>query len=114
MAEEEKLAEEYADKIINHKMAVHDIFEKEKVECELKQAFLAGLKAKTQWHDLRKNPDDLPEDCSTVLAIDNLDDKEISMYEFICSNQWEWLPRRIAVLSNEQIIAWCEIPTFED
>ena len=34
-------------------------------EKDLEEAYLAGLKAARQkmWHDLRENPDDLPEDC---------------------------------------------------
>ena len=94
----------------------------------LKAGYHEGLKAKVnfttisdcpikyEWHDLRKNPRDLPtEDCKDYLAI-ALDDTEPSLYMYLASDegQWEWEPRRIAVLSNDQIKAWCEIPTFEE
>lgn len=35
-------AKEYADKIIKHKMAVHDTFNKEQAFAELSQAFIEG------------------------------------------------------------------------
>lgn len=55
-------------------------------------------------------PDEkLPEECTTVVAY-GFDDIEPTTYHFVCSDQWEWLPRRIAVLSNEQIKKWCNIP----
>ena len=76
--------------------------------------FLAGLKAgRPQWHKVADG--DLPkEDCKVYLAIAK-GDTEPSLYDYIASEegQWEWLPRRIAVLSNEQIEKWCEIPTFD-
>lgn len=40
---ERKLAEAYAEKTINHKMAIHDVFIREKTKEELANAFLAGL-----------------------------------------------------------------------
>lgn len=51
----------------------------------------------------------LPEECTTVVAY-GFDDVEPTTFHFVCSDQWEWLPRRIAVLSNEQIKKWCNIP----
>ena len=42
---DEELAEEYAEKMINHKMANHDIFVKEEIKKEIMEAFLVGLKA---------------------------------------------------------------------
>ena len=71
---------------------------------------------KFEWHDLRKNPRDLPtEDCKDYLAI-ALDDTEPGVFMYIASEQgqWEWEPRRIVFYTNDQIKAWCEIPTFEE
>lgn len=71
---------------------------------------------KFEWHDLRKNPRDLPtEDCKDYLAI-ALDDTEPGVFMYIASEQgqWEWEPRRIAFYTNDQIKAWCEIPTFKE
>lgn len=39
-------AKEYADKIIKHKMAVHDTFNKEQAFAELSQAFIEGADLK--------------------------------------------------------------------
>lgn len=70
---------------------------------------IAELEAgRPKWHTPAEK---LPKECTTVLAIDNLDsDSEPSTYYFVTSNTWEWLPRRIASLSNNQIKKWCEIP----
>ena len=38
-------AEEYADKVVRHKMAVHDVFDEKKTRAELVEAFNAGLRA---------------------------------------------------------------------
>ena len=38
----EKFAEEYAERVIKHKMAVHNVFDKEQVMTELKSAFKEG------------------------------------------------------------------------
>lgn len=111
-------------------------YDQKKTECfgyrERKESFIdgynEGLKAKInfttisdcpikfEWHDLRKNPRDLPtEDCKDYLAI-ALDDTEPGVFMYIASEQgqWEWEPRRIAFYTNDQIKAWCEIPTFEE
>jgi hypothetical protein len=75
------------------------------------QAFLAGLKAgKPKWF---KPSEKLPEECSTVLAYD-FEDSEPALFRFVASDTWEYLPRRIAWLSNDQIKCWCEIPKYTE
>lgn len=78
------------------------------------QAFLAGLKARLQWHDLRKDPNDLPEKMGlgSVEVYVQYDTKGVT--DFACyrfdKNIWERSE------DNEQavgVIAWCEIPTFD-
>lgn len=105
---EEELAEEYAIRIINHKMALHDIFEKVKVEYELKQAFLAGLNAKTQWHDLRKDPNDLPKENGEywVCYADSVHvgHKGYELWLYM-NGEWKY---------TAKVIAWCEVPTFKE
>lgn len=89
---------------------------KDCAKARLNVTTISDCPIKYEWHDLRKNPRDLPtEDCKDYLAI-ALDDTEPSLYMYLASDegQWEWEPRRIAVLSNDQIKAWCEIPTFEE
>ena len=80
-------------------------------EKDLKEAYLAGLKAARQemWHDLRKNPNDLPLVHSTIL------DENGDKVEYIGHGEWqaysEYYERYIKV---DPPIAWCEIPTFEE
>lgn len=101
-----------------------------------KEAFLAGLEAgremaeadlatvaymqgaeryKPKWHDLRKNPNDLPEKedkfNSKLVYISYPDrDTDFAYYEF---PHKEWYR-----LFNDELtispIAWCEIPKFEE
>ena len=75
------------------------------------QAFLAGLKTgKSKWH---KPSEKLPGECSTVLAYD-FEDSEPALFRFVASDTWEYFPRRIACLSNNQIKCWCEIPKYTE
>ena len=78
-------------------------------EKDLEEAYLAGLKAARQkmWHDLRKNPDDLPEENQEVLVLFTLPDKSkndviIAQFE---NNDFNFV-------DLQDVIAWCEIPTF--
>lgn len=98
MTEDEKLAEEYA----YNKWT--DYIEKQEVA---EQAYLAGLKAARQkmWHDLRENPDDLPEDCAI-----NQDGKRV-LYDHINK---VWRNDDADEYICDDPIAWCEIPTFEE
>ena len=112
---DEEMAEEYATTGYDKKLLT-----KEQVtvlKCGRYDGFLAGLKAgRPQWHDLRKDPNDLP--------------REFDINE----NRWE-MEKRITkhIVQNEcgervfcvndtwyyeeggkaHPIAWCEIPTFD-
>lgn len=79
----------------------------DELEYLLKRAFKAG---RPKWH---KPSEKLPADCSLVLAYD-FEDSEPALFEFVTSDTWEWMPRRIACLSNDQIKCWCEIPKFDE
>ena len=102
MTEDDKLAEEYANTVKCE--WENDTYY---VDCrdEVEEAFLAGLKAarKEMWHDLRENPNDLPEDC-----VINQDGKRV-LYDRI-NKVWR------TDYANDYIcddpIAWCEVPTF--
>jgi hypothetical protein len=97
----EKVAEEYAEE---HKEVDWEGFDKNKEE--LKQAFLAGLKAgRPQWHDLRKNPNNLPDD-----TYDVLDQAGYKVHYNFFQNVWVNEKDEI----DEHVIAWCEIPKFTD
>ena len=75
-----------------------------------KEAFLAGLKAgkETEWHDLKKDPSDLPEPYATVL------DEEGNRITYQGGGKWtfysDYYEMDIDAISP---VAWCEIPTFK-
>ena len=76
-----------------------------------KEAFLAGLKAGRQEkiHDLRKNPKDLPEENQEVLVLFTLPDKsknDVMMAQFE-NNDFNFV-------DLQDVIAWCEIPSFKE
>lgn len=72
-----------------------------------KDAFLAGLKAGSpKWHDLRKNPLDLPTENCTVLIYTDWQGMELKTF-FVDTRLFENLTFR-------EVIAWCEIPKFEE
>ena len=79
---------------------------------EICQAFLAGLKAgRPQWHDLRKDPDDLPKNRRNVWItyINGYNQRETTEASF---RYKYW------VISGHktgcEVIAWCEIPKFKE
>ena len=76
-------------------------------EKDIQDAFLAGLKAARQemWHDLRENPNDLPEDCAI-----NQDGKRV-LYDHINK---VWRNDDADEYICDDPIAWCELPTFEE
>ena len=80
------------------------------------EGFLAGLKAgRPQWHDLRKDPTDLPDE-GTYLVVwrNDYGYKEIFImnYEEDDEEELHWVDGDCEV-HDEYIIAWCEIPTFD-
>ena len=74
---------------------------------EIEKAVLYGLTEgrKEKWHDLRKNPNDLPEDC-----VINQDGKRV-LYDHINK---VWRNDDADEYICDDPIAWCEIPTFEE
>ena len=75
-----------------------------------KQAFLAGLKAgRPQWHDLRKDKNDLPKLDKTDMSDYVITDKGVAYYN---GRVKSWYIQNEYILSDD-VIAWCEIPTFD-
>lgn len=101
---DEEMAEEYSQKICGY------------VRVELAQAFLAGLKAgRPQWHDLRKDPNDLPDEGTYLVVWQNARGyKEIMQmnYEEDDEEKLHWVDGDQECWDDD-IIAWCEIPTFD-
>lgn len=74
----------------------------------VKQAFLAGLKAgKPQWHDLRKDPNDLPKEPNEKMRVN-----ETWVYVKFFDNTYG-LVDKCALNNYSGAIAWCELPTFD-
>ncbi len=108
---EEELAEEYAK--LNARQYIHnDGCGFCTSEEEVKQAFLAGLKAKTQWHDLRKNPKDLPDSNRDVLIVYE-DCEDYPSIGYFSKRNEGWLEYPDEDDVYETIIAWCELPIFK-
>ena len=120
MTDEEK-AEEWLDERYLKDMGVRK---------PCKEAFLAGLKAgkdmaetdlatiaymqgaeryKTKWHDLQKDPNDVPRACSIVL--DENGDKITYCGGGIWTVYSDYYEKDIEAGSPK---AWCEIPKFEE
>ena len=98
---DEEMAEEYAWKSLGYNDEI-------RLE-DLADGFLAGLKAgRPQWHDLRKTPDDLPKEDKYYLIVTKLNNYYISRFRGTC-----WIGKCNAYVSEDMVIAWCEIPTFD-
>ena len=104
---DEEMAEGYAENL-----TVRDFIAKPK-EIVAYFAFLAGLKAgRPQWHDLRKDPNDLPKDNDEKLCFYGKG-KVVARYdsEYGC---WDTYFNNLeTVIPSSVIIAWCELPTFK-
>lgn len=77
-------------------------------ECSSIEAFKAGAKwgvaNAIKWHDLRKDPKDLPkEDCETVTLHEN-GNKNIIKWK-----HGEWTNAIVI-----PVITWCELPTYKE
>lgn len=83
----------------------------EKGFCTDADIYLAGLKAgRPQWHDLRKDPNDLPKEDRYYLIYTVLGNYYVSKHHH---NTNYWIGIQNQFVSIKQVIAWCEIPTFE-
>ena len=79
-------------------------------KCELwKDGFQKGAEfgynKANEWH---KPSEKLPEECSLVLAY-IFEETEPTICEYVVSDQWECLPKRIVFCSNDQVRKWKEI-----
>lgn len=80
--------------------------------------FKAGAKwgMEHEWHDLRKDPNDLPEDCTKVMFITKNGRQTLTgTYK---NGGGEGTPIfdtfGIAFYDIEEVIAWCELPKFKE
>ncbi len=107
---DEEMAEEYAEE---HSFRVpYDGSNKFYDDTDFKASkdgFLAGLKASVQWHDLRKDPSDLPKATTPVLVIL---ESGVPYVSWISSDKGWWFCTNYYT-GEDKVIAWCEIPTFD-
>jgi len=94
-------------------MDVHTDYEEEY------QCYLAGLKARqTHWHDLRINPDDLPDTDRNVLVKREsesecqIDNYYNDYYHDGTSKGWGIMFRE--GWNSDDVILWCELPKVEE
>lgn len=80
--------------------------------------YIAGAKAhQTEWHDLRKNPNDLPEEEADYLLCLYDKDTKSTLYEVMgiartYADREGWHVESMLWTLND-VVAWCEIPTFD-
>jgi len=106
---DEEMAKRFADKYTHYEVGKREDgteYAKKVIDITIQQAFLAGLKAgRPQWHDLKKDPNDLPRDNNEVLVY--MWDSYYIGYFNLDSWHFENFSE-----GKEQADAWCEIPTF--
>lgn len=83
----------------------------------MQQAFLAGLKAgRPQWHDLRKDPKDVPDEGTYLVVWQNARgyrDTMMMHYEENDEEELHWIDGD-GDNWDDDVIAWREIPKFEE
>lgn len=86
---------------------------KQKEEKEqLKQQITEAKESGVVWHDLRKNPNDLPKNQNEVLCLLWEDSYYIGYYH-INSKMWCFNEFSLSEDENEdEVTAWCELPRF--
>lgn len=108
---DKEMAEEYVKANVHYEIAKRENgaeYAKEVSSVTIEQAFLAGLavgkdiNVSTKWHDLRKNPDDLPKEEGLFVVYWSLG--KIDGYMVI--NGFK--------NPHKDIVKWCEIPTFKE
>ena len=127
MTEEEieKKAEEYANKIEKELLEEYsDVSEtlRELVTVPTphrKQGFIDGVKyglheGQPKWHDLRKDPNDLPKDNKLCLLHFDLGGWVNHITGWIERGTWYFEDGRQSEKWQDKVIAWCEIPQFKE
>ena len=103
MTDEDKLAEEWLDKRYLKDMGVRK---------PCKEAYLAGFKAgRPQWHKVADGGD-LPKNNTAVLVI--LKNKRMKISTFMENKFTIWNNDYDAYTKLYDVIAWCEVPKFEE
>ena len=122
-------AEEYVKNIISIAPKMYDGHKK----IIMKESYINGYKdgyeqeKKEKWHDLRKNPNDLPKEGVEVLVlysntyrdggyIVNKHTLNYELAQYINDeediSEWYWVETGTDY-DIQEVIAWCELPKFE-
>ena len=106
---EEKMANKLAEEYVKHWIVGED--DNALMQEAYKDGFLEGLKAgRPQWHDLRKDPNDLPKEDKQYLCLIKSWVGGGKVYACLIYNtqyhSWQE--------SYGDVIAWCEEPQFEE
>ena len=114
----EEKAEEYAREWLYHvkDLELHHKEDDKPEYVRIKQAYLAGLhEGQPKWHDLRKDPKDLPKESCSVLVSYEYDDRTYTD-NYINDKEHNiigWELEYKDPYCSPRVIAWCEIPTFD-
>jgi len=81
---------------------------KNKISMELKAG--KDMNVSTKWHDLQKNPNDLPPTEKGTVTIDVLTDSGRIAYYFYDEGCWYDTSYGVEIYPPK---AWCEIPIFD-
>lgn len=89
----------------------------------LQKAYTKGLETgieagKPQWHDLRKDPKDLPKEVGRYIVcyLDTACERstfELSFVDWFEDKHWIDEDNHNIEGYDEGVVAWCEIPTFD-
>jgi hypothetical protein len=97
---DEEMAYEYAKYDDNGRVSVND---------DKFKAFLAGLTVgRPQWHDLRKDKNDLPKLDKADMSDYVITDKGVAYYN---GRVKSWYIQSEYILTDD-VIAWCETPKY--
>ena len=98
----------------------------DELEYLLRRAFRASkdMNVSTKWHDLRKNPDDLPKPNVAVLILLHFEKRRSPYIAYYRPAFRKWQACNLLeaqrpskdddYIDREEVIAWCEIPKFEE
>ena len=109
MFEKEEFSDWFKENTPKEGLSENTTFSKQFVIDAWNGGYLAGYNKANEWH---KTSEKLPKDCSLVLAY-GFDDTEPTLYYYVASDTWEWMPKRIAVYVNDQIRLWKEPVQFQ-
>lgn len=113
---DEEMAEQFADNISGLDLTCSLLSAKDKSHAYRLgryDGFLAGLKAgRPQWHDLRKDPNDLPKGQINRFLFAYVKNYGGKRPMLVCYNG-EWFYDANTYNNEVKVIEWCEIPTFD-